>query len=183
MQKSLKKGNLMKFQNLVKQAQEFQKKMKEMQEELKNKIVEATAGGGMVTVTANGQQEIISIKIEPEVVNPKDIEMLEDLILAAVNEAKRKAEELAKDEMKNRLFTRFNVNLEVRTFHSLGRYIIGEVEKEVPIVSEIIGDKENGQDEKYWMYYVNEEMPMVAADKKEIKAEDKVEFRFEKSAF
>ena len=90
----------MKFQNLVKQAQEFQKKMKEMQEELKNKIVEATAGGGMVTVTANGQQEIISIKIEPEVVNPKDIEMLEDLILAAVNEAKRKAEELAKDEMK-----------------------------------------------------------------------------------
>ena len=54
----------------------------------------------MVTVTANGQQEILSIKIEPEVVNPDDVEMLEDLILAAVNEAKKKAEELAKNEMK-----------------------------------------------------------------------------------
>ena len=90
----------MKFQNLIKQAQEFQKKMKKMQDELKGKIVEATSGGGMVTVTANGRQEILSIKIEPEVVNPKDVEMLEDLILAAVNEAKRKSEELAQEEMK-----------------------------------------------------------------------------------
>ena len=54
----------------------------------------------MVTVTANGRQEILSIKIEPEVVNPEDVEMLEDLILAAVNEAKRKSEELAQEEMK-----------------------------------------------------------------------------------
>ncbi|MBA7616652.1 Nucleoid-associated protein [subsurface metagenome] len=90
----------MKFQNLIKQAQEFQKKMKKMQDELKGKIVEATSGGGMVTVTANGRQEILSIKIEPEVVNPEDVEMLEDLILAAVNEAKRKSEELAQEEMK-----------------------------------------------------------------------------------
>jgi DNA-binding YbaB/EbfC family protein len=90
----------MKFKNLMKQAQEFQKKMKQMQEELKNKTVEATAGGGMVTVIANGRQDIISIKIEPEVVNPTDVEMLEDLILAAVNEAKRKSEELAQEEMK-----------------------------------------------------------------------------------
>lgn len=90
----------MKFQNLIKQAQEFQKKMKKMQDELKGKIVEATSGGGMVTVTANGRQEILSIKIEPEVVNPEDVEMLEDLILAAVNEVKRKSEELAQEEMK-----------------------------------------------------------------------------------
>lgn len=90
----------MKFQNLIKQAQEFQRKMKKMQDELKGKIVEATSGGGMVTVTANGRQEILSIKIEPEVVNPEDVEMLEDLILAAVNEAKRKSEELAQEEMK-----------------------------------------------------------------------------------
>lgn len=74
--------------------------MKKMQDELKGKIVEATSGGGMVTVTANGRQEILSIKIEPEVVNPEDVEMLEDLILAAVNEAKRKSEELAQEEMK-----------------------------------------------------------------------------------
>ena len=84
----------------MKQAQEFQKKMKKIQDELKDKTVEASSGGGMVTVTANGQQEILSIKIEPEVVNPDDVEMLEDLILAAVNEAKKKAEELAKNEMK-----------------------------------------------------------------------------------
>ncbi len=90
----------MKFQNLIKQAQEFQKKMKQMQEELSKKVVEATSGGGMVTVTANGKQEVLSIKIDPEVVKPDDIEMLEDLILAAVNEAKRKADELAKEEMK-----------------------------------------------------------------------------------
>ncbi|MCK4232897.1 YbaB/EbfC family nucleoid-associated protein [candidate division WOR-3 bacterium] len=90
----------MNFQNLMKQAQEFQKKMKKIQDELKDKTVEASSGGGMVTVTANGQQEILSIKIEPEVVNPDDVEMLEDLILAAVNEAKKKAEELAKNEMK-----------------------------------------------------------------------------------
>lgn len=90
----------MNFQNLMKQAQEFQKKMKKIQEELKDKTVEASSGGGMVTVTANGQQEVLSIKIEPEVVNPDDVEMLEDLILAAVNEAKKKAEELAKNEMK-----------------------------------------------------------------------------------
>jgi len=84
----------------MKQAQQLQKKVKEMQEELEKKTVEATSGGGMVSVTANGKQEILSIKIEPEVVNPDDVEMLQDLILAAVNEAKRKAEELAKEEMK-----------------------------------------------------------------------------------
>ena len=74
--------------------------MKKMQEELEKKVVESTSGGGMVTVTANGRQEILSIKIEPEVVNSDDVEMLEDLILAAVNAVKKKSEELAQEEMK-----------------------------------------------------------------------------------
>jgi DNA-binding YbaB/EbfC family protein len=90
----------MKIQQLLKQAQEFQKKIKKVQEELKDKTVEASAGGGMIMVTANGRQEILSIKIEPEVVNANDIEMLQDLIIAAVNEARRKAEALAQEEMK-----------------------------------------------------------------------------------
>jgi DNA-binding YbaB/EbfC family protein len=96
----VKEGAAMKIQQLLKQAQEFQKKMKKMQEELEQMTVEASAGGGMVAVTANGKQEILSITIEREVVNPDDIEMLQDLIIAAVNEAKRKAEALAQEEMK-----------------------------------------------------------------------------------
>ena len=87
------------FANLMKQAQKIQAKMAELQEELSEKTVEATSGGGMVTVVANGKQEILSIKIDPEVVNGDDIEMLEDLVVAAVNEAKKKAEELMKEEM------------------------------------------------------------------------------------
>lgn len=87
------------FANLMKQAQKIQAKMAELQEELSEKTVEATSGGGMVTVVANGKQEILSIKIDPEVVNSDDIEMLEDLVVAAVNEAKKKAEELMKEEM------------------------------------------------------------------------------------
>jgi DNA-binding YbaB/EbfC family protein len=89
----------MKMGNLMKQAQKVQKQMAEMQEELANRTVEATVGGGMVTVVANGQQDILSIKIDPEVVDPNDIEMLQDLILAAVNEAHRKAQELMTEEM------------------------------------------------------------------------------------
>ncbi|MEE9553121.1 MAG: YbaB/EbfC family nucleoid-associated protein [candidate division Zixibacteria bacterium] len=68
--------------------------MEQMQEELADKTIEATAGGGMVKVVANGKQEILEIKIDPEVVNPDDIEMLEELILAAVNQAKEKASEM-----------------------------------------------------------------------------------------
>jgi DNA-binding YbaB/EbfC family protein len=71
-----------------------------LQEEAGKKTVEATAGGGMVTVVANGKQEIVSIKIDPEVVNPTEVEMLQDLILAAVNEARRKAQELMAEQMK-----------------------------------------------------------------------------------
>jgi len=89
----------MRMNNMMKQAQRMQKQMMEIQEELANRTVEATVGGGMVAVVANGQQDILSIRIDPEVVDPNDIEMLQDLILAAVNEAHRKAQELMNDEM------------------------------------------------------------------------------------
>lgn len=85
--------------NLVKQAQVFQKKLEEKQLELEVRTVEASSGGGAVSVTANGKKQIIEIKIKPEVVDPDDIEMLEDLILAAVNEALKKAEEMIAMEM------------------------------------------------------------------------------------
>ena len=77
----------------------MQKQMMEIQEELADRTVEATVGGGMVTVVANGQQDILSIRIDPEVVDPNDVEMLQDLILAAVNEAHRKAQEMMNQEM------------------------------------------------------------------------------------
>lgn len=89
----------MKLDNIMKQAQKMQKQMMEIQEELANRTVEATVGGGVVTVTANGQQQILSIRIDPEVVDPDDVDMLQDLILAAVNEALRKAQELMTAEM------------------------------------------------------------------------------------
>jgi nucleoid-associated protein EbfC len=88
------------FTDMIRQAQVLQEKMAKIQEEAAKKTVEATAGGGMVTVVANGKQEIISIKIDPEVVNPNDVDMLQDLILAAVNEARRRAQELMTDQMK-----------------------------------------------------------------------------------
>jgi DNA-binding YbaB/EbfC family protein len=79
---------------LMKQMQAMQARMEQMQEELAEKKIEASSGGGMVRVVANGKQEILEIKIDPEVVNPDDIEMLEELILAAVNQAREKASEL-----------------------------------------------------------------------------------------
>lgn len=87
------------FGNLMKQAQKMQEKIVEMQEELASKEVEASVGGGMVRVVANGRQEIISIKIEPAVVNPEEIDMLEDLIVAGVNEALRKVQDMVGQEM------------------------------------------------------------------------------------
>jgi DNA-binding YbaB/EbfC family protein len=85
--------------NLVKQAQKITADMARVQEELAGKTVEASAGGGMVTVVVNGQQEIVSIQVEPEVVNKDDVEMLQDLVLAAANEALRKARDMAAEEM------------------------------------------------------------------------------------
>jgi len=83
----------------LKQAQKMQKDMAKIQTEMANKTVEATAGGGMVAVIANGNQEITSIKIEKEVVNSDDIEMLENLIIAAINEGLRKSKEMVTGEM------------------------------------------------------------------------------------
>ena len=77
----------------------MQAKMEEVQKELENKRVEGTSGGGMVKVVANGKQEILEIKIDPEVVNKEDVEMLEDLVLAAVNQAREKSVEIQNDEM------------------------------------------------------------------------------------
>ncbi len=85
--------------NLMKQAQQMQERVKKLQEEAAGKTVEASSGGGMVTVVANGRQEVLSIKIDHSVVDPKDIEMLQDLITAAVNEALRKSQDLMKEEM------------------------------------------------------------------------------------
>ncbi len=85
--------------NLVKKAQQLQEKMANLQEELGEKTIETSAGGGMVTVVATGKQEIASIKIDPEVVNQEDIEMLEDLVLAAVNDALLQAKQMANEEM------------------------------------------------------------------------------------
>jgi DNA-binding YbaB/EbfC family protein len=83
----------------MRQAQNLQTQIKRIQDELGEKTVEASAGGGMVTVVANGKQDIISIKIDPEVVSPDDVEMLEDLIVAAVNESRKRAQELMMGEM------------------------------------------------------------------------------------
>ena len=85
--------------NLMKQAQQFQNKMAKLQEELGKKTIEAASGGGMVTVVVNGQQELVSIKIDPEVVDPEDIDMLQDLVLAAVNDGMARAKKMVNDEM------------------------------------------------------------------------------------
>lgn len=85
--------------NLMKQAQQMQKRMLKLQEEMAQKTVEASVGGGMVTVTVNGKNEILQVKIEPQVVDPDDVEMLEDLVVAGVNEALRKAQEMVSEEM------------------------------------------------------------------------------------
>ncbi|MCD6214362.1 MAG: YbaB/EbfC family nucleoid-associated protein [Candidatus Desulfofervidus sp.] len=89
----------MNINQLMKQAKKMQAKMAELQAELEQKTVESSAGGGMVKVIANGKYEILSITIDPEVVNAEDIEMLQDLILAAVNDALRKAQEMVAEEM------------------------------------------------------------------------------------
>ena len=86
---------------LMKKAQHMQQQVAKIQEEMANRTVEAASGGGMVTVVANGKKEIVSIKIDPAVVNPGDVEMLEDLILSAAREAQRKAEELFSEGMKD----------------------------------------------------------------------------------
>ncbi len=85
--------------NMMKQAQKLQSKMLKLQEELAEKTVETTSGGGMVKVVANGRQQIVSIQIEEEVIDPDDVEMLQDLILAAINDALAKSQEMVSGEM------------------------------------------------------------------------------------
>lgn len=85
--------------NMLKQAQRMQEQMVKIQEEAEEKTVEASSGGGAVTVTASGKKQIVSVKISPDAVDPDDIETLEDLILAAANEALRQAEEMMTGEM------------------------------------------------------------------------------------
>ncbi|MGI6553966.1 MAG: YbaB/EbfC family nucleoid-associated protein [Bacillota bacterium] len=89
-------GNMNK---MMKQVQKMQAQMAKLQEELEERVVEASAGGEAVTVKVNGKQEVLEIKIDPDVVDPDDVEMLEDLVLAAVNEALRSAQEMVASEM------------------------------------------------------------------------------------
>jgi len=87
------------FGNIMKQAKKLQERMAQLQDQLALKTVEASAGGGMVSVLVNGKHELVSLKIDREVVNPDDLDMLQDLIIAAVNEGVRKAQEMATAEM------------------------------------------------------------------------------------
>ncbi|MGE8207758.1 YbaB/EbfC family nucleoid-associated protein [Heyndrickxia sp. NPDC080065] len=89
-------GNM---QNMMKQMQKMQKKMADAQEELGEKRIEGTAGGGMVTVIVSGHKEIVEVNIKEEVVDPEDIDMLQDLVLAATNDALKKADELTNQTM------------------------------------------------------------------------------------
>lgn len=85
--------------NIMKQAQLMQQKMERMQAELASRQVEATAGGGMVSAVVNGKQQLVSLSIEKSVVDPEDVEMLQDLVLAAVNEALKKSQDMMQEEM------------------------------------------------------------------------------------
>lgn len=87
------------FMKMLQQAQQVQGRLQQMQQELESKTVSASSGGGMVTVTADGKGQVRQVRIDPTVVNPADVEMLEDLVLAAVTEAQKKAAELAQEEM------------------------------------------------------------------------------------
>jgi nucleoid-associated protein EbfC len=89
------------FNKMMKQVQQMQADMMKAQEQLKDEVVEASAGGGMVTVKVSGDLEIREIRIDPEAVDPEDVELLQDMVLAAVNEAIRSAQELAANRMGN----------------------------------------------------------------------------------
>lgn len=93
------RGGMGNMQNMMKQMQKMQKKMAEAQEELGEKKIEGSAGGGMVTVIVSGHKEIIDVIIKEEVVDPEDVEMLQDLVLAATNDALKKADELTNSTM------------------------------------------------------------------------------------
>ena len=85
--------------NIMKQAQMMQKRMAQLQEELEERRIEASAGGGMVTAVVSGKQQLISLTIDPQAVDPNDVEMLQDLVVAAVSEALKQSHKLAQEEM------------------------------------------------------------------------------------
>lgn len=85
--------------NMMRKAQQMQKRMAEVQEQLASQTVESTAGGGMVRCVVSGKQEVLSLSIDREVVDPEDLEMLQDLVLAAVNEGIKKSQEMVASEM------------------------------------------------------------------------------------
>jgi hypothetical protein len=87
------------FRDMLKQAQQMQARLAKLQEELAEKTVEASTGGGMVTVVANGRQEVLSVRIEKEVVSPEEVELLQDLVRGAVNEALSRSREMMAAEM------------------------------------------------------------------------------------
>nr|WP_263323964.1 YbaB/EbfC family nucleoid-associated protein [Neobacillus sp. Marseille-Q6967] len=93
------RGGMGNMQNMMKQMQKMQKKMAEAQEELGQKQIEGTAGGGMVTVVVTGHKEVVDVRIKPEAVDPDDVEMLQDLVLAATNDALKKVDELTNSTM------------------------------------------------------------------------------------
>lgn len=93
------RGGMGNMQNMMKQMQKMQKKMAEAQEELGQQKIEGTAGGGMVTVIVTGHKEVVDVQIKPEAVDPEDIEMLQDLVLAATNDALKKVDELTNNTM------------------------------------------------------------------------------------
>jgi DNA-binding YbaB/EbfC family protein len=85
--------------NIMKQAQQMQRRMAQLQEELESRRVEASAGGGMVTAVVSGKQQLLGLKIDPAAVDPEDVEMLQDLVTAAVNEALKQSQKMASEEM------------------------------------------------------------------------------------
>lgn len=93
---------------MLKQAQKLQSKIFKLQEEMADRTVETSVGGGMVSVVANGKQEVVSIKVDPEVLDPDDVQMLEDLIVAGVNDALKKAQDMVSQEM-TKLTGGFNI--------------------------------------------------------------------------
>ena len=92
-------NNMGNMQGMMKKMQKLQAEMAKLQEELKTRTVEASAGGGVVTVVANGKKELVSVKSDPAAVDPEDVDMLQDVLLAAVNEAMRKVDEMTEREM------------------------------------------------------------------------------------
>ena len=92
-------GGGMNQANMIKQAQKMQEELRKMQEELENSVFEATAGGGVVKAAVNGRHELTALTIDPEAVDPEDVEMLQDLVIAAVNEALRRVDEASSSGM------------------------------------------------------------------------------------